>query len=227
MAVVQQDELDRVVAFYNDKDKFDKFGKAIQFGIRSLINVVHPQMSKDLDLFWRYILDARKMTWLGKWVQEYHTMRVASKAQGDQVLVKLRVMQRFFLMVRWGLENLHVLTKIQPAQRWDIIGWKDCMVPNRYAKATWLSAIICAILADFRAVQVQKGQETEEQKKMRRLRLIQCLGDSQVCLHVLQIPQKLSRTLIGREKAFLESYVGLCGCIAACLQCYFLYPAQK
>lgn len=218
------DELDRVVAFYNDKDKFDKFGKAIQFGIRSFVTVVHPQLSRDLDLCWRYILDARKMTWLGKWVQEYHTMRAASRAQGDSVLVNLRVLQRGFLMVRWFLENLHVLTKISPAQKWDIIGWKDCMTPNRYAKGVWLSAISCAVLADLRSVQVAKAPETEEQKKMRRLRMIQCFGDAQVCLHVLQIPQKVSKRLMGRERSFMESYVGLSGCIAACLQCYFLYP---
>lgn len=221
----KQDELDRFALFYNDKDKFDKLGKAIQFFLRTFINVVPAEIAKDIDTTWRYILDARKVAWMFKWIQEAQTVRAAMRADGDPVVVRLRTLQRFSLMLRWFLENLHIMLKIAPKQKLNIFNVQDHMTLNRMAKGWWLTALIAGVLADQRTASTKP--ETSEQKKMRQLRLVQSFGDSQICFNVLAIPQKLTLALIGKEKAYMESYIGFCGFIAASLQCYFLYPAKK
>jgi hypothetical protein len=221
----RRDELERFAQFYNDKDKFDKLGKMIQFGIRMFVDIVSKEMAADLDATWRFILDARKVAWMFKWVQEAQTVRTAARSSGDSITVALRTGQRFGLMVRWIFENLHIMVKLAPKQKLNVFSVKDPMTLNRMAKTTWFGALICGLLLDLKAEKAAQSDENKEQRKLRRMRIFQQVCDAQICINVMRIPQKVTLALIGKEKAYMESFVGLSGFIAAAFQCYFLYPA--
>jgi len=227
LAVPAEDDLDRWVKFCNSTEAWDKALKALGSGIRMFQDIVpSEETSKTIDFVWRYILDARKTSWMFKSVKEIQGIRAALRASGDRQLAQMRAMVRMFFAGRWLFENLHILTKVLPNGKGNIFKVQDPMRLNRLAKLCWQLALLTNLSVDMRALSLSEGKESEKDRKMRRLRLVNIICDSVLCCNILQVPQKISKTFLGKEKAFYNSFVGLNGLIAGLIQCYTVYPAK-
>lgn len=220
------DTLDRWTAFCNNTEAWDKAWKILHSSIRMSGGVCPVWMADDVEFCWRYVLDARKLSWLLKWIKEIQGLRLALRQPGDRRVVLLRSAVRFFFAWRWIFENLHILTKVLPEGKGNFMQVKDPMVYNRAAKFSWELAILCSFASDLMVVAISKTPETAEEKRLRRLRAIQYFGDSLICANMCQVPQMVSRTLLGKQMVFYSSFVGLCGTVASILQCYFVFPAR-
>merc|ERR1712196_177894 len=87
----QTDDLDRWVQFCNNTEAWDKAWKVVHSGLRTCVNIAPtPELSRTFDFWWQSVLDARKFSWMGKWVKEIQGARAALRAPGDKRLVRLR-----------------------------------------------------------------------------------------------------------------------------------------
>jgi len=225
-AIVQPDSLDRWVQFCNNTEAWDKVWKVAHSSVRVFVDLSPTEeLRKTVDFFWRYILDARKLSWLFKWVKEVQGFRAALAAPGDPRVARLRALVRFWFAGRWIFENLHIMTKALPNGKGNILKVKDPMRLNRLAKFCWEMALLSNLAVDLFILKISKEPETPMAKKLRRMRLINYWGDSVICCNMMQIPQMVTKFLIGREMAFYDTFVGVNGAISALCQCYFVYPA--
>ncbi|CAE8705407.1 unnamed protein product [Polarella glacialis] len=227
MAPIPPDDLDRWVQFCNNTEAWDKVWKVCHAGVRCFVNVVpNPELRANVDFMWRYILDGRKVSWMFKWIKELQGFRAALRQPGDDRVVRLRAMVRLWFAGRWIFENLHIMTKMLPNGKGNFLKVKDPMRLNRLAKFCWEGALLSNLAVDLMVLRIAKQPETAEERLLRRLRLVNYFGDSMICCNMMQVPQMVSKFLFGREMAFLDSWVGLNGTMAALCQCYFVFPAR-
>jgi len=225
-AAAKADNLDRWVQFCNNTEAWDKGWKVAHSGVRIFVDISPVAYRANVDFLWRYILDARKLSWALKWIKEVQGARAALRAPGDAVAVKLRTAVRVWFAGRWIFENLHIMTKMLPNGKGNFLKVKDPMRLNRLAKFCWQMALLCNLAVDLRTLSIAKEPESAEAKKLRRMRLINYWGDSMICCNMMQVPQMVTKAILGEEKAFYDTWVGLNGCISALCQCYFVYPAR-
>lgn len=225
-SLAKADDLDRWVQFCNSTEAWDKAWKVAHSSVRILADIVPAKHHAKVDFLWRYILDARKLSWALKWIKEVQGMRAALRGGGDPRLCQLRAAVRFWFAGRWLFENLHIMTKMLPEGKGNILQVKDPMRLNRLAKFCWEMALISNLAVDIMTLQLATQPESAEARKLRRLRLINYFGDSMICCNMMQIPQMVTKAVLGKEKAFYDTWVGMNGCAAALCQCYFVYPAR-
>lgn len=225
VAIPTEDFLDRWVKFCNNTEAWDKAWKVLHSGIRIFVDISPtPEIRASVDFLWRYVLDARKFSWMLKWVKELQGMRTALRAPGDPRLARLRALVRFWFAGRWIFENLHICTKVLPNGKGNILQVKDPMRLNRLAKFCWQMALLSNLSVDLLVLSLTGGVESRRERLLRRLRLVNYFGDSMICWNMMQVPQMVSKAITGKERAFYDTWVGLNGCISALCQCYFVYP---
>lgn len=220
------DDLDRWVTFANNTEAWDKAWKVLHSSVRVLVDIVPERRKADVDFLWRYILDARKLSWLLKWIKELHGMRLALRQPGDRRVARLRAMIRFWFAGRWIFENLHILTKVLPEGKGNFLQIEDPMRYNRAAKFCWEMALLTSLTVDLLVLKLTGFVESPLERRLRRLRLINYFGDSMICCNMMQVPQMVSKRLLGREMRFLDTFIGMNGVAAALCQCYFVFPAR-
>eukprot|EP00927_Polykrikos_kofoidii_P034139 TRINITY_DN28979_c1_g1_i1.p1 TRINITY_DN28979_c1_g1~~TRINITY_DN28979_c1_g1_i1.p1 ORF type:complete len:274 (-),score=39.08 TRINITY_DN28979_c1_g1_i1:154-882(-) len=220
------DDLDRWVMFCNNTEARDKAWGVLHSGIRIFVNIVPAHLRADVDFLWRYVLDARKTSWLLKWVREIQGFRAALRAPGDQRIARLRAAVRLWFGVRWLFENLHIASKMLPNGKGNVLKLNDPSRLNRLAKFCWLVALLHSFVIDTILMRTAGSGEKPEERKLRRLRFLSYSMDALVCVNLMQVPQEVTRRLLGKEKAFMDTFVGICGATSSLCGCYFAYPER-
>lgn len=227
MPPIPPDDFDRWVQFCNNTEGWDKVWKVCHAGVRATVDFwPEGSLKKNADFLWRYILDGRKVSWAFKSIKEFQGMRLALRQPGDPRLSRLRAGVRFWFAARWFFENLHIFTKMLPEGKGNVLKLPDPMRLNRLAKFCWEMALLTNLAVDLLVLQISTTPETAEQRRLRRVRLLNYIGDTVTCLNMMQVPQMLSKKFLGKEKAFYDSFVGVNGTMAALCQCYLLYPER-
>lgn len=209
---MSQLQMKQYLTFITKSEGRDKFGKMLQFFARFLSDVFrkalgNEDMGKRLEIFWRTMLDARRMQWFGKSLQEWKTVTdtLENKGMSSEIRV-LHAASRFLFACRWAIENVMILYKIGVLTG---IKWQEF---NVKAKRVWMAALGCGMLTEIIRYKQASDKDDSAAKKKACVTMLQHFGDSMV------------PWVIGFQVDLSDGVVGAGHCIAGAIQSYNLWP---
>jgi hypothetical protein len=232
-SATQKPALDQVVAFLEDSNGRDKFGKAIQYGARFLMwyhlrSDPKSDMGKRFQGLFQLTRDARKLPRLLKVLNEIKNIRGFVQKGGDATEQTLNIVSKAGFGMYWTFDNLDYLKKAKfyEVTAVDISYW---------AMFGWTVGLVASILGHLRKIRALNAEEAtllasaeaEEKAAKDRLRTLRAertkamvnmignLGDLVVSSNGIKLP----KNVLGFD--FNDGLVGVGGFVSAIISGYY------